>query len=150
MTIQIQLQVNDMSMEELQNLAKSRGERAIETIKMDQEKRKKSLYANRAGTFLKICNALRSICAQFRKSTFLISEIQARLSDELMITSNEFVVRLHLIVQVVPEFITIFPPDEVVNESRLRINLNAPYGAIRQKLQECSNNANNELNEMFS
>ena len=131
-----------MTMEDLKNLAKSRGERAIEVAKVDEERRKKTVYANRAGSFLKISNAIRSSCSQFKKSTFLFSEIVERLSNELMLGRNEFVVRLHLLVQVAPEFITIFPPDDLVDEETLRINLNAPFGAIRQKLQECSAHAN--------
>ena len=65
-----------MSMEDLKNLAKSRGEQAIETAKIDEENKKKVVYASRVGTFLKICNAIRSTCSQFKKSTFLFSEIR--------------------------------------------------------------------------
>ena len=136
-------------MEDLRNLAKSRGEQAIETAKIDEENKKKVVYASRVGTFLKICNAIRSTCSQFKKSTFLFSEIIDRLSKELMMGRNELIVRLVMIVQVTPEFLTIFPPDELVKEETLRINLNAPYGAIRQKLQECSMRANEELTNVI-
>ena len=137
-----------MSMEELKNLAKLRGERASEIAKVDKERKKKTIYADRVKTFLRICTAIRSTSSQFKKTIFMLSEIKERLSSELMMGSNEFLVRLHMIVTIVPEFITIFPPDDLVKEETLRINLNAPFGAIREKLQVCSDNANNELRKM--
>ena len=52
--MQVQLQVSDMSMEELKNLAKLRGERASEIAKVDKERKKKTIYADRVKTFLRI------------------------------------------------------------------------------------------------
>ena len=69
-----------MTIEELQNLAQSRGENALELAKEDEEKKRKVTYASRVSSLLKICNALRSTCSQFKKSIFLLPELNKILS----------------------------------------------------------------------
>ena len=139
-----------MSMEELKNLAKLRGERASEIAKVDKERKKKTIYADRVKTFLRICTAIRSTSSQFKKTIFMLSEIKERLSSELMMGSNEFLVRLHMIVTIVPVFITIFPPDDLVKEETLRINLNAPFGAIPAAARTCVRSAGTRARGMWA
>lgn len=84
----------------------------------------------------KVCNALRSFCAQKNKNTFKLNEIRSRLSDELELSKFEVQSRLLLMTDVIPEFVTIFPPDDIVGVEMIRINLYAPYAALQLKLKQ--------------
>mmetsp|Transcript_10072 Transcript_10072/g.15258 ORF Transcript_10072/g.15258 Transcript_10072/m.15258 type:complete len:420 (-) Transcript_10072:116-1375(-) len=80
------------------------------------------------------CDAIRSLALEKNKSIFPLSHVVDILSPSHRAISVLDCIRC--LAHTAPEFLTIFPPDDVVPCDNVRVNLNAPYAALRKKLKE--------------
>jgi len=96
---------------------------------------KKAIEMNtRMKSLPSICDALRSLCISSSRNIRPMNELINTLAPDLRLQSKEFHQRLLLLHDVAPEFINILPPDNIVNVTTVRINLDCPYGQVREKI----------------
>jgi hypothetical protein len=98
------------------------------------EARVKIESRNRILSLPSLCDALRSKCLSANRTHIKTSELVQHLISELSLTKKELLLRLHIIVDVVPEFLTLIPADHIVPVSTVQLHLHVPYGAVRKKV----------------
>lgn len=98
------------------------------------EARVKIESKNRILSLPSLCDALRSKCLSANRTHIKTSELVQHLISELSVTKKELLLRLHIIVDVVPEFLTLIPADHIVPVSTVQLHLHVPYGAVRKKV----------------
>ena len=92
--------------------------------------------ANRYSSLPSLCDVLRSLArAERRIANRTSQELVEKLAPDLRISEDELKLRLALLVEHVPEFLSVFPPDDVVDVETVRINLSAPFQQVRRKLE---------------
>ena len=111
---------------------KSKDLRAIEEL----EAKVKIESRNRTLSLSSLCDALRSKCLAANRTRIKTSELMQHLTSELSLTKTELLLRLHILADVVPEFLTFVPGDHIVPVSTVQLHLQAPYGAVRKKIVE--------------
>lgn len=109
---------------------KSRDLRAAE----EMELKKIHDTKERIASLPTLCDALRSKCLGENRTCVKTSELIRNLISELCLSQIELSQRLLMISEIVPEFITVIPADDVVSTSTIRLNLRAPYAPIRRKV----------------
>ena len=109
---------------------KSKELRAVEELgeKLNLESK------NRVASLPSLCDALRSKCLVGNKSRTKTSVLMQHLVSELFLTKKELLSRLHILAEVVPEFLLFIPADHIVPVSTVQLNLQAPYGEVRKKI----------------
>jgi len=81
-----------------------------------------------------LCDTLRAYCIETRKSNHIHSTILDTLSHDMKYTKMNLKMKMKLLNEIIPEFITILPCCDDVAYEMLRINMNAPYKDIRKKI----------------
>lgn len=81
-----------------------------------------------------LCDALRSKCMMNNRVSIKTTDIINQLSKELSILPKELMIRLQLLTSIVPEYLTIVQPDNVVSFSVVRFNMQVSYDQVRKKL----------------
>ena len=81
-----------------------------------------------------LCDALRSKCMMSNRASVKTTDIINQLSKELSILPKELMIRLQLLTSIVPEYLTIVQPDNVVSYSVVRFNMQVSYDQVRKKL----------------
>lgn len=109
---------------------KSKELRAVEEL----EEKLKLESKNRVASLPSLCDALRSKCLVANKSRTKTSVLMQHLVSELFLTKKELLSRLHILAEVVPEFLLFIPADHIVPVSTIQLNLQAPYGEVRKKI----------------
>lgn len=89
---------------------------------------------NRVASLPSLCDVLRSKCLVANKTRTKTSVLMQHLVSELSLTKKELLLRLHILADVVPEFLIFIPADHIVPVSTIQLNLQAPYGAVRKKI----------------
>jgi len=114
------------------NIRKNNDEaNAVEIKKLENEFNRKQLLQS----IPKVCELLRSLLIGKKKSVFQLSLLISDLSSELKLSNYEVKKRLKELAKIVPEFVTIFPPDDLLPYETLHLNANVPYDNIRQKIK---------------
>jgi hypothetical protein len=68
-----------------------------------------------------------------RSSAMMTHEVLNDLAPSLATSQSELLVRLQIIARELPEFLTLFPADDVVQVPTVQVNLHAPYADVRSK-----------------
>jgi hypothetical protein len=126
--------VKTASLEDLRQLAIRRGAKAAEDrrAKLENElivKRKQLVFK-----LPTILDALRSLAVVERKSIYRLDSLLLRLSRELRMKLSHLSESISILKDIAPEFITIFPPDDMISHEMLKINLIAPYSQLKSKV----------------
>lgn len=84
-----------------------------------------------------LCDALRSKSVKSRshRNAYPYHDLISEFSASMRVSVSEMKARIELACQVVPEFVSILPPDQYVKVSVVRINTDAPYAVIRAKVE---------------
>lgn len=122
-------------MENLEIFAKTRGETLL------TEKKLNDVFIHVLHVLKSlpdICNILRSHALMTKKSNMSMQDITEKLAIDmnLNLTASALYERIHVISNVTPEFLYIFPPDDIVKVETLRVNLNANFTEVRKKINE--------------
>lgn len=123
-----------LTIDEWRDVAEKRGQLAANMAKSELDKVKAVAYAHQIESLPRVCNALRSMCAQIRKTIFSMKELNQKLAQELELTPRDLRIRLDLLAHVLPEFLTIFPPDEYISHESVKVNMDVPYATLKQSL----------------
>ena len=112
-----------------------RGAEIAAIEKRKEAEREVTISKLRLKSMIPLCDAIRSICSLRRgRSTFIYKELLCQLAVELQVPKEEIKIRVNMMAEIVPEFITIFPPDDIVGKETIRVNLYTPYVDLRKKL----------------
>lgn len=128
------------SLEVLKILVNEREKNSIESSKKIIIEKKELVKKNRYKSLPVLCDAIRSICISGKKSgrpeRFLweLNTFVLKIAPDLGLHINELIIRFKLLQEIVPEFISILPPDDLVNIWTIRINRDAPFVPLRQKV----------------
>lgn len=99
------------------------------------EKQKKITdLKNRVISLPSLCDALRSKCLSTNRTSIKKSDLLNMMTTELNLNQRELSERLLMLSQIVPEFITIVPADNIVPISTFRINLSTLYKEVKNKV----------------
>jgi hypothetical protein len=123
-------------MDALRGLAEKR-ERNKDSFSFDKQKEKSDgELRSRLRSICTMCDALRSRNLSGKRSSNRTSEVVKMMCEQLSLPQTELLARLQLLADVVPEFLTIIQPDNVVPYSVIRLNMQAPYSQVRKKLSQ--------------
>ena len=70
------------------------------------------------------------------KNKFILGEIRRQISIELHLPLIEVQNLLVLMTELIPEFVTIFPADDLVKSETMLVNLITPFPQLIGKLKE--------------
>jgi hypothetical protein len=112
----------------LQELAEARGSRSAEACLSEKRRKLDSEIQKRRSTLL------RSTSLMQRRKTRPLEAFIDEVSKDMGISKMELRARLSLLSDIVPEFITILPPDDLVPSETLQVNMDTPYANVRRKL----------------
>jgi hypothetical protein len=135
---------NDQGQEQvdLESLRRDVEERYAQQLKRkeaEQQCQSSLRCLNRAICLPSLCDAVRAHCLHRNKNIFLVDEFATLMTMTCTLTSlrllNEPSIDLieHLSVTV-PEFISLVPPDDLIDQPFVRVNIDTPYNTLRQKL----------------
>jgi hypothetical protein len=139
------LTIADEELKEIENVGTS----GLDSIRQLAEKRQKAQVENdekknadnkllerntRIKSLPSICDALRSLCISTSRNIRPMKELVNTLASDFRLQPKELHQRLKLLHDVAPEFINILPADNIVNITTVRINLDCPYGQVRDKI----------------
>ena len=132
---QLQSITDKHGLEKLKELAKRRGEEQSQNIKSSTKTTLQTIRKGRLLSLPKLCDALRSIAMTEKRSSRPSIELIGKLAPELKLSEDEVRQRLGMVVTHAPEFLSVFPPDALVGVETVKVNLNVPYGLVRNKLE---------------
>jgi len=125
-----------VSLNDLKQEAIDRGKKsalAMQEMQVAYEKQEHVFLVKRLPT---ICNTLRSYCLIDKIYSVTLSNMISRLSSDFRISKVEVRKSLSLLTTIVPEYLTVFPPDDIVPVATLRINPSSEHPIILNKIQQ--------------
>ena len=126
----------EYSLDSLRNAAKLYKEKAekasVQRVKEDKEAQENT----RRKSLPQLCHVLRLIALSTNRSTMTISSLLTHLRAKGHDATPALKVELDFLAATVPEFVTIFPPDDVINESTIRINLTTKFTNMIARLSK--------------
>lgn len=124
----------EYSLESLRTAAKLHKEKAEKALVQRVKDDKEAQESTRRKSLPQLCHVLRLIALSTNRSTTTISSLMTHLRAKGHEATPSLKVELEFLATIVPEFVTIFPPDDVINESTIRINLATPFTNMIAKL----------------
>ena len=121
-------------LEGLRHLAEMRERNKDQNEAEKQKEKSNGELRTRLASICVLCDALRSKCLMSNRASVKTTDIINQLSKELSILPKELMFRLQLLTSIVPEYLTIVQPDNVVSYSVLRFNMQVSYDQVRKKL----------------
>ena len=121
-------------MEQLRQMAIDReNSTKIRETEMKEEKKKASAIVL-LSSLTSLCDTLRSLAvSRNRRSVFITSELLKELAPSLRVSESDLKVRICMVCEEIPEFLTLLPPDNRVSIDTLRVNLHCDYAQARKK-----------------
>ena len=98
--------------------------RAVE----EHEAKSKSEVKIRTLLLSSLCDVLRSKCLEANRTRIKTSELMQHLVSELSLTKEELLLRLHVLADVVPDFLSLVPAGRIVPVSAVQLSLQALWG----------------------
>jgi hypothetical protein len=101
----------------------------------------------------RLCDSLRSLALTRNLTCFPMAALLATLSEQAALgaqhgSPRHLLCGLHTLAGLAPEFIQVFPPDDVLGYESARVNLLAPYGAVRAKVKGAADAAVREKHQL--
>jgi hypothetical protein len=130
------------SFEVLKILVMEREKHNIDISNQILLEKKEQAKKNRFKSLPVLCDAIRSLCISGKKSgrpdrfVWELNTFVMKIAPDLGLNINELKIRIKLLQEMVPEFISIIPPDDLVKIWTLRINSDAPFVPLRQKVSK--------------
>ena len=121
-------------LESIRKLAEKRQKMQQENDDKKNEDKKKIEMNTRLKSLPTLCDTLRSLCRSTNRNIRPLNELINILAPDLRLQPKELYQRFLLLHDIAPEFINILPPDNLVNVTTIRINLDCPYGYLRTKI----------------
>jgi hypothetical protein len=81
------------------------------------------------------CDLLRMLFNRRRRTVLATSECLRTLVEETTISAEEYRWRIHLVCEVVPDFITIISPDDISPIEHIKVNVYCNYTDCMKRLQ---------------
>ena len=117
-------------------------QRQQEDLKKSSEKESIGREVKRLGELVvlpRLSDSLRSLALTRNMTCFplrtVVDTLSGQANCQILNNSNHFRQCLQYLVSTVPEFVQIFPPDDVVSYESVRVNLQAPYRSVRAKVK---------------
>ncbi len=82
----------------------------------------------------RLCDMLRVLFSRRRKTTASLRELLGTLARETGVDVEEQRVRLNLICDIIPDFLSIFPSDDIVSEEYVKMNIHCKYDFCMDRL----------------
>lgn len=124
------------TLDELRNMAIAKGallKSMEEKVRREQETRDE---CSRLRMLPRICDSLRALFVLNRRTTIIANECYNKLAMELRRNILDVEKMVHTLACIAPEFVTIFPADDTIPVCTLRINKEAPYRDVRNKVMQ--------------
>ena len=112
--------------------AKRRRHEDLEAVRRDSQAEIERL--DRLKSLPKLCDMLRVLFSRRRKTTAPFRELIRTLAAETGVDVEEQRTRLNLICEIIPDFLSIFPPDDVVPEEFVKMNIHCKYDFCMDRL----------------
>lgn len=95
-----------------------------------------------------LCDAFRNLCVTTCKYNFPWSTVCDTFMRQLRISREDLLRRTQLLQSVVPEYISINPPNDIMETEWIRINEHAPYTQVRKKVHSVAEAAREEEKQL--
>jgi hypothetical protein len=119
---------------QLRQLATARGKIASEMTQQQEKQKQVNTEICRLNSLGSLCDVLKSNAMITKRTSFPLREVVQRLSQEMLLTEMELLARIKLLFELVPEFVKINTPNQVVPMATLKLNFDCVYEDIREKL----------------
>jgi hypothetical protein len=121
-------------LEGLRQLAFQRESQRENKEQMARQAHEQTVQAQRLQSLVDMCDALRSKYVAARKTSMKASDLLNQIAKELYISKAEALIRLKLLCQRSPEFVSIMSPDSIVPFTTVRLNFDINYVTFRKKV----------------
>ena len=123
-------------MEQLRLLAAERGRKHAEQSASTAAAKALTERKGQLKSLPAIADSLRSIVRLRNRMSHPLQDILSSLAPQLRFSKQALLSRLVLLTDAAPEFLSLFPANDIVPVATLKINMDAPYGAVRSKLSK--------------
>jgi hypothetical protein len=118
----------------------------LTTLKRDKLVKSQHLAVsvNRLQSLQSLCDVIRANClasngcnslkAFGSRTSFPLREMTKQLAVDMRTPESELLIRIKLLAEIVPHFVTLIAPDAIVHVTTIKLNMDAIYQDVRQRL----------------
>jgi hypothetical protein len=163
-TMSVNMNIN-MNMDDLRRITEENEKQHKELSILQTNSEKMTLALTRIRSLPFICDGLRSYIllkshsnrsgsssssSSSSNTQYYYDNILQEISPTFGITNLEMVKRIDMICKILPEYLTIFPEDDIITEPTIKINLNLKYSEIRNKIVKYASDSEMKIYEKYN